>query len=164
MPKSLPVLVNPHPLLRQRAQEVTSETLAQLRREGFIDDLVKTMQVEDGVGIAAIQVGYLHRIIVVQEGMRVRVYINPTISSRSLRRESDVEGCLSVPGVVGTVRRARSCTLKALDVDGKLVVRKARGLVARIYQHEVDHLDGVLFIDRAERVVAYDPQKETPKV
>lgn len=160
----LPVLTDPHPLLRQRAHEVDAKTLERLNAEGFIDALVETMRVEDGVGIAATQVGHLYRVIVVTEGARVQVYVNPVISGRSLRRETDIEGCLSVPGKVGYVRRARAVTLTALDRNGERVVRKAKGLIARIYQHEVDHLDGILYIDRAERVLAYDRDDAAPLV
>ncbi|MDO8463302.1 MAG: peptide deformylase [bacterium] len=160
----LPVLVNPHPLLRERAQEVDAATLERLKREGFVENLVETMRVKDGVGIAAIQVGQLHRIIVVQEGTKTRVYINPVITGHSIRKETDTEGCLSVPGKFGLVRRPKTCTIRALDLDGNPIVRKAKGLVARIYQHEVDHLNGILFVDKAEHVMDYDPEQDTPNV
>ena len=160
----LPVLVNPHPLLRERAQEVDAGTLERLKREGFIDNLVETMHVKDGVGIAAIQVGQLHRIIVAQEGSKTRIYVNPVITSSSIRKESDTEGCLSVPGKIGIVRRPKTCTMHALDLDGNPVIRKVKGLVARIYQHEVDHLNGILFIDKAEHVMDYDSEQDAPNV
>lgn len=145
----LTVLTNPDPRLRQRATEVDGATLARLRDDGFIDQLVTTMREEDGVGIAAIQVGVPYRIIVVREGRTSRVYANPKVTSRSIRTAVDTEGCLSVPGVIGLVRRSKSVTVRALDINGKLVTRKAKDLEARIFQHEVDHLDGILFIDRA---------------
>lgn len=149
MPRKLTVLTIPDKRLRQRANEVNVATLARLRDEGLFDALIATMVGADGVGIAATQVGIPHRVIVVLEGKTPRVYVNPEITSRSVRTAVDTEGCLSVPGVIGLVRRARSVTVRALNPDGKPVVRKAKDLTARILQHEVDHLDGILFIDRA---------------
>lgn len=149
MPKKLTVLTIPDKRLRQRAREVDQATLTKLRVEGFFDDLIHTMRAEDGVGIAATQVGIPHRVIVVLEGKISRVYINPEITSQSVRTAVDTEGCLSVPGVIGLVRRAKSVTVRALDADGKPVTKKTKDLIARIVQHEVDHLDGILYIDRA---------------
>lgn len=149
MPKKLTVLTIPDKRLRQRAREVDQATIAKLRAAGLFDDLIHTMQAEDGVGIAATQVGIPHRVIIVLEGKAPRVYINPKITSQSVRTVVDTEGCLSVPGVIGLVRRAKSVTVRALDADGKPVTKKTKDLIARIFQHEVDHLDGILYIDRA---------------
>ncbi|MFH1430231.1 MAG: peptide deformylase, partial [Candidatus Uhrbacteria bacterium] len=118
--------------------------------------LKQTMIEEDGVGLAAIQVGRLHRIFAVLEGDTPCVYVNPMISRRSIRSTTDAEGCLSLPGIVGLVKRSRSCTMRALDADGHPVVRRVSGLIARIYQHEIDHLDGILFIDRAVKTARTD--------
>lgn len=145
----LTILTLPDRRLRQPAVTVDRAALERLQRDGFIDALVETMRVADGVGIAATQVGAAHRIIVVLEREQPTVYVNPEITARSIRTEVGAEGCLSVPGVVGTVRRAKSITLRARTVDFKPVERKVKDLTARIVQHEVDHLDGVLFIDRA---------------
>ncbi|MBI4450301.1 peptide deformylase [Candidatus Uhrbacteria bacterium] len=145
----LTILTNPDPRLRQRAAEVDVSTLKRLRSDGFLDQLVATMRVADGVGIAATQVGVPHRIIVVLEGKTPRVYVNPEITSHSVRTAVDTEGCLSVPGMIGLVRRAKSITVRALDAEGKPVTKKVKDLIARIFQHEVDHLDGILYIDRA---------------
>lgn len=150
----LVVLTNPNPLLRKRAREVDVAIIERLRDEGFLEKLLKTMIISDGVGIAATQVGVAYRIIVVLDGNTPRIFANPVITSRSLRSEVGIEGCLSVPGIVGTVRRAKSVVVRALDVDGKSIEKKCKGLVARIFQHEIDHLDGVLFIDRAIETVS----------
>lgn len=149
MPKKLTVLTVPDKRLRQRANEVDRMTLAKFRADGLFDDLILTMQEKDGVGIAATQVGIPHRVIVVLEGKTPRVYVNPEIMSHSVRSIVDTEGCLSVPGVIGFVRRAKSVTVRALDADGKPVTKKTKDLIARIFQHEVDHLDGILYIDHA---------------
>lgn len=145
----LTILTLPDRRLRQPAAPVDHATLDRLRRDGVLDRLVATMRAADGVGIAATQVGIPHRIIVVLERNRPVIYVNPAITARSIRTEVGAEGCLSVPDVVGMVRRAKSVTLRARTADDKPVVRKVRDLTARIVQHEVDHLDGVLFIDRA---------------
>jgi len=124
-------------------------TLTRLRNDGFLDQLVATMLVADGVGIAATQVGVPHRVVVVLEGKTPRVYVNPEITSHSVRTAVDTEGCLSVPGIIGLVRRAKSVTVRALDANGKPITKRVKDLIARIFQHEVDHLDGILYTDRA---------------
>ncbi|MFH1098542.1 MAG: peptide deformylase [Candidatus Uhrbacteria bacterium] len=145
----LAILTYPDPKLRQQAVEVDAVVLKQLRSSHFIDRLVETMSSAGGVGIAAPQVGVLLRIIVITNQRGPVVYINPTVTSQSLRSAVDIEGCLSVPGIIGTVRRARNVTVRARDLNFRLITRRVRDLPARILQHEVDHLNGVLFIDRA---------------
>lgn len=150
MPKiPLTILTIPNPKLRERAEDIDARTLEQLRAHGFLDKLVETMTIADGVGIAATQVGVPHRIIVVLNENTPMVYVNPIISSRSLRTTVDTEGCLSVPGMIGTVRRATSVTVRARTDRFEPVTLKCRDLLARIFQHEVDHLDGILYTDRA---------------
>jgi len=153
MPKALTVLTVPDKRLRVPAETVDKKTIQRLRDDGFFDALIATMHEENGVGIAATQVGVPHRVIVVLEGSTPRVYLNPDITSHSVRTVVDTEGCLSVPGVIGLVRRAKSVTVHALDVDGKPITKKAKDLIARIFQHEVDHLNGVLYIDRAVKTM-----------
>jgi peptide deformylase len=139
----------PDPVLRQKSASVQEfdESLKHL-----IDDLVDTMFSSDGVGIAAPQTGILSRVIIccdtAQRGDE-EVFINPEIIDRS-GEEVGVEGCLSVPGITGEVKRATSVTVRAQDTDGKVFECKAQDLMARILQHEMDHLEGVLFIDRLE--------------
>lgn len=149
MPKTLPVLTLPDKRLRVPAKPIDTKTAQRLRDEGFFDALIATMHAENGVGIAATQVGVPHRVIVVLEGDTPRVYLNPEITSHSVRTAVDTEGCLSVPGIIGLVRRAKSVSVRALDAHGKPVAKKAKDLIARIFQHEVDHLNGILYIDRA---------------
>ena len=150
----LTILTLPNPRLRQPATEVDEHTLERLRADGFLDALREKMVVADGVGIAATQVGVPHRIIVVLEGRTPRIYINPEITSRSLRTAVDIEGCLSVPGVIGAVQRAKSVQVRARDEQFRPIKKKYKDLIARIFQHEIDHLDGILFIDRATRTAA----------
>src|SRR3990167_5973643 len=109
MPQTpLTILTVPNPKLRERAEDVDVSTLDKLRANGFLEKLVQTMVIADGVGIAATQVGIPHRIIVVLNGKIPTVYVNPIITSRSLRTAVDTEGCLSVPGMIGAVRRSAS--------------------------------------------------------
>ncbi len=115
-------------------------------------DLKDTMREENGVGIAAPQIGVNVQVIAVETKSGPWVVINPKIIRRSWRRESSEEGCLSVKGVFGPVKRAREVLVKGLDERGRPIEHRARGLLARIFQHEVDHLSGTLIIDRLERV------------
>ncbi|MBI2871370.1 MAG: peptide deformylase [Candidatus Omnitrophica bacterium] len=149
----LTVRTVPDPVLRQKSKPVQVFN-ASLRK--LVEDMVETMFSSDGVGIAAPQVGVLERVIIACETGKPgdeQVFVNPVISARS-GEEAGTEGCLSVPGVSGDVKRAASVTLKAQNLEGGHVRLKANGFFARILQHEIDHLDGILFIDRVE-----SPQK-----
>lgn len=119
---------------------------------GFITDLTETMYQSDGIGIAAPQVGNNIRIIVIGTKNGPLVMINPVVSRKSWRQVEDEEGCLSVPGVFGIVRRSRSLWVSFIDKRGDKQKLKAEGMFARVIQHEVDHLNGVLFIDRAKKI------------
>jgi len=136
------------PVLRRTAQpvaEVTDET------RSLITDLFDTMYAEDGVGLAAPQVGVMQRVIVVdprQEDVAPFALVNPVVLERSSEVERAEEGCLSIPGLQEVVERPARITITGLDADGAEVSLHAEGLLARVLQHEVDHLDGVLFIDR----------------
>jgi len=143
----LSIKTYPDKLLRQKARPV-----GKIGREvrNLASDMIETMRSADGVGLAGPQVGIGKRIIVVQDiedDGPAAVFINPKI----LRKKGSsriCEGCLSVPGVTADIVRPESIVLEALDVDGKKIKIETGGLLARIVQHEIDHLDGVLFIDR----------------
>ena len=136
------------PALRQRALPV-GEVTPELR--AIIADMTDTMYDEVGIGLAAPQVGISLRLIVVadEEGRGVQALLNPTIVDRGGEVTGE-EGCLSIPGVFAPVSRAAWVKVEARSVDGKPLAISARGLRARVLQHEIDHLDGVLFIDRVE--------------
>ncbi len=148
-----PIVMADQPILRQKAEPVPRITPA-LRR--LIDDMVETMRAAEGIGLAAPQVGESLRVIVVEvpedeevPGSGVLyVVINPEIVEASPEIVEGVEGCLSIPGWYGWVPRARSVTVRGLNRDGRRVRIRAEGLVARVFQHEIDHLDGILFPDR----------------
>ena len=114
----------------------------------LLDDMYETMKKEDGVGLAAPQVGILRRIFVTDDGHGKIEFINPVILKESKEQEVDVEGCLSVGKRHGTVARPKKLKIEAFDRNGNPFTLKAEGYLARIICHENDHLNGVLFIDK----------------
>lgn len=147
----LKVLKYGDPALRRSAAPV-GEVTPEVRK--IIADLTETMYDEVGIGLAAPQVGISLRLIVVsdEEGRGVQALLNPTIVDRAGEVTGE-EGCLSIPGVFAPVTRAAWVKIEARAVDGKPLTISARGLRARVLQHEIDHLDGVLFIDRVDPMV-----------
>ena len=123
----------------------------------LLDDMIDTMQNADGVGLAAPQVGILKRIAVIDVGEGVIELINPEII-KTEGKETNVEGCLSVPGKWGTVERPQKVTVRATGRDGKEYEITGEGLLARALCHEIDHLDGVVFVDKVEEYVEMEKQ------
>ena len=154
MPK-LKVETYPSDVLRKIAEpveKIAPDLLALVR------DMVEIMYAEEGVGLAAPQVGISKRIIIVSPEAKPgteRVYINPEIISRE-GEELGLEGCLSLPGIAAEVKRSKKIVFTALDLQAKPIQVSAENFFARIVQHEVDHLNGKLFIDR----VAFSERKE----
>jgi peptide deformylase len=151
------IVTVPEKILRRKARKVTNfdgdlQTL--------IDDMVETMREAPGVGLAAPQVNVPMRVIVVEFGdeedvdapARLFTVVNPVITRPSNEAVLGVEGCLSIPGIIGDVERPDSVIVKGQNRNGQSFKIKARGWLARIFQHEVDHLNGVLYVDRAERI------------
>ncbi|MDR3691652.1 MAG: peptide deformylase [Fimbriimonas sp.] len=140
-----PVVKIPAPVLRQVAGDVTKINKKSLL---LIDDMMRIMRKANGVGLAAPQVGILQRIIVIApDGMRPTALINPKIVV-SEGEQVGQEGCLSIPGLYGDVKRAQYVEVEALDRRGRELTYELEGMPARVVQHEIDHLDGVLFIDK----------------
>ncbi len=141
----LPIYEFPHSMLRQKAKKVRRIDRAIQR---LADDLIDTLMDASGVGLAANQVGVLRRVIVIQlpEEEEPRVYINPEIVDRKGEREVE-EACLSVPGYRGIITRAIRVKVKGLDRGARLVRIRAEGLLAQAMEHEVDHLNGILYMD-----------------
>jgi peptide deformylase len=140
------------PVLRQRAAPVTAVD-DEVRR--LVDDLCDTMRAAKGVGLAANQVGVARRVAVVDVGEEFPpplVLVNPRIVQASDATETAEEGCLSIPDIYGEVERRLSVTLEALDRDGRPYRLEVSGFKARAVQHEIDHLDGVLFLDHLSAV------------
>jgi len=138
----------PDPVLRQKAKKV-SVIDSSIQR--LIDDMIETMQASKGVGLAAPQVGVSLRVVVVQmPGSEEPVaIINPKIVKRSGEREV-TEGCLSVPGYAGEIKRSISVTVKGRNRQGEAIRLKTTGLMAEALEHELDHLNGILYIDHIE--------------
>lgn len=166
------IVLNGHPVLRRRAHKLqdygpkTSE---------LIEDMLETMSAASGVGLAAPQVGERLRLFVVRlpeevdENMKGKmgdevgktyVFANPKITKRSREMVEDVEGCLSIPGISGMVERHQEIVVTGQDRNGAPQRIKAKGWLARVFQHEMDHLDGRLFIDIATKIWEGEPSDE----
>ena len=148
------ILQDDHPLLRQKTAEVIKINSGVTR---LLDEMHETMREADGVGLAANQVGVSKRILIAADGEEI-IYelINPCCEA-SEGDEIGVEGCLSVPGKYGEVPRSTKIVVTALNRNGQKIRLTAEGLLARILQHEMDHLDGILFTDKAVRLL--DPEE-----
>ncbi len=154
----LPILtIDKFPQLRERSVDLDPAELAKPAFQAWLDDLVETMHKADGIGIAAPQTGKQIRVFVAVDKKVPQIVINPVVVRKSFRLEKDEEGCLSVPGKFGVVKRHKAFCVDALDRNGKKIRHDAKGFFARVLQHELDHLDGVLFIDRAETVGDLQP-------
>jgi peptide deformylase len=151
------IVTLPQPVLRHKARKV-SDFGPEL--QNLVDDMIETMRQAPGVGLAAPQVDEPSRLIVVEYGdeedeetpAKLYVMANPEITRASQETLLGTEGCLSIPGVQGEVERLAAVTVKGLNRHGKPMAVKAKGWLARIFQHEIDHLDGILFVDRADKL------------
>jgi len=159
----LDIVTLPQVVLRKKARKV-GEFGPDLQT--LIDDMIATMRQAPGVGLVAPQVGESTRLIVVEYGdeendeipPKLYVIANPEITRASSETVLGTEGCLSIPGIQGDVERIESITVKGLNLYGQPMTVKANGWLARIFQHEIDHLDGVLFVDRAEKLWQVEAQ------
>jgi peptide deformylase len=153
----------PHPALRKKAQKVT-EFGADLQM--LIDDMTTTLRNYSGAGLAAPQVNESKQVILVEYGDEenedippiLYIAINPKISRFSKERITGAEGCLSIPGMMGEVERSRDIVVEAQNRKGEALKLKLSGWTARIFQHEIDHLDGILFTDRTTDVWETDEE------
>ncbi len=160
------IVTLPDPVLRRKARPVTR---FDTDLQSLVDDMIETMREAPGVGLAAPQLGFPERVIVVEyvedeededAPKKLYVMVNPEIKEFSEETELGIEGCLSVPGLQGEVERSLKVTVRGRTRRGQPMKVKAKGWMARIFQHEVDHLDGVVFTDRATKV--WKPQPEQP--
>ncbi len=160
----LKIVFHPDERLRKKSKPVTS---FDHDFQKLVQDMIETMRAAPGVGLAAPQVGVLQRLVVVEYGddadedaqKKLYVLANPEIVAVSEETEVDAEACLSLPGLAGEVERHLAVMVKAFNRRGQPVRIKAQGWLARIFQHEIDHLDGVLYIDRATRVWQPSPEE-----
>jgi peptide deformylase len=172
------IITLPDPVLRRKAKPITK---FDKELQTLIDDMIETMRDAPGVGLAAPQINVLQQLAVIEyaededdeeeleEGVEPKpkpkklfVIINPEIVKASEEKVMGVEGCLSIPGLIGEVERHEALQVKALNRHGKPVKLKVDGWLARIFQHEIDHLNGVVFTDLATRVWKPKDQDEIP--
>jgi peptide deformylase len=152
MPKILDIIINPNPILRKKSEEIKIEDLNNKDLQELMENMAPTMLEKDGVGLAAPQVGKNIRLIVINTKDGVQHFINPKIIKKSILKEWGEEGCLSVPHVFGMVKRSKKVYCEYFNIKGEKKSIEAYGLMARILQHEIDHLDGILFIDKAKDI------------
>jgi len=171
------IVTLPEPVLRRKAKPITK---FDKELQTLIDDMIETMRDAPGVGLAAPQVGVSERLAVIEyaededdddeiedaekpaKPKQLFVIINPEIVKASEEKVNGIEGCLSIPGLLGEVERYEALQVKALNRYGKPVKLKVDGWMARIFQHEIDHLNGVLFTDLATRVWKPTAEEEIP--
>lgn len=159
------IVTLPNPVLRRKARKVT-EFGPELQT--LIEDMVETMREAPGVGLAAPQVNISQQLIVIEFGdednedapKKLYIVANPEIVKLSKETVTGVEGCLSIPGIVGEVERAEKALITGQNRRGQPVKIKADGWLARIFQHEIDHLNGVLYVDKATRLWQQKDEEE----
>lgn len=146
------------PVLRENCQAVTDFTAARK----IVRDMAHTLDsTSSGAALAAPQIGITQRIVVMYHKDDVLTLINPVITSKT-GQQTGLEGCLSLPGVYGTVTRANTVTVETTNLDGEKTVIEAEGFMARCLQHEIDHLDGILYIDHVEQGELFDEKTDEP--
>ena len=143
------ILTEPNPMLRQVSKPVDN---VDKEEKQLMDDMLETMYAANGIGLAAIQIGVPKRIIVMdiskdKETKEPRYYVNPIIKNKDILKTTYEEGCLSVPNQFAEIDRPKKCDVEYLDYNGEKKLLKAEGLLATCIQHEMDHLEGILFID-----------------
>nr|MBO2512696.1 peptide deformylase [Gammaproteobacteria bacterium] len=162
-----------HPVLRQRARPLAPEELGSDRIRALVDDMIDTMHDYGGIGLAAPQIGESIRLAVIEipggptrygvvEPLPLTVLANPTIEVLDETSAGFWEGCLSIPGLRGYVERPQHVRVEYVDLDGKPHAKELVGFLATVFQHELDHLDGTLYIDRIKdsRLLAFDLEYE----
>lgn len=160
MPK---ILQKGNEILEQKAQEINSRDIQSVKIKKIIKIMKDTLEKQkDGIALASPQIGKSFRLFIVSSKAyeldedkknkenKYLVFINPEIIKLSKKKEWLEEGCLSVVGIIGKVKRSTNCTIKAFDENGKIFTRGAGGLLAQVFQHEIDHLNGILFTSKAK--------------
>lgn len=148
----LPIIKFPNKILREKGKEVTFPLSAEVKK--LVNDMADTVRVADGIGLAAPQVGKSLKLAVVnleKNGVPMLVLFNPKIIAKGFKKSEIEEGCLSVPGVFGMVKRPVKIKIQAQNAEGKKIKFSDDGWVARVLQHEIDHINGVLIIDHVKK-------------
>lgn len=160
----LPITKEPNPLLHQVSKNLTAEEINSKETKEFVANLIETMYAKDGVGIASVQVGNPIQLCVIAKDFTPDkkadlILINPKFEKASMLREWAEEGCLSVPNIYGSVRRYKKIKVSALNMKGEKIEFVATEFFARIIQHEIDHLNGILFIEKAKKLHTFEKEK-----
>lgn len=142
-----PIIKYPNPILRKKSREIKNPTDPAVGQ--LILDMVKTLRANKGLGLAAPQIGENVKLCVIELDNELFILINPEIKKYYGKEIEMEEGCLSFPGKFLPVKRYEKVKIKAVDTNGKKIIIRAKGLLARAFQHEIDHLNGELYIDRA---------------
>jgi len=158
----LPIITFPNPILEKKTKKIKDVKDPEIKE--LIFDMLETMEQNGGLGLAAPQVGKSVRLCVIKLDGKTHILINPEIKSKSWRKTIEEEGCLSFPGKYIPVKRSKSVKVKAQDRKGKEILISAQGLFSRALQHEIDHLDGVLYTSKkAKRKMSSVETKEDEK-
>lgn len=150
MSKKLEIIKYPNPILQKKSGKIKDPLDPEVQK--LIENMIYTLaSSSDGVGLSAPQVGKSVRLCIIREGSEILSFLNPQISQYSQKRVEEKEGCLSFPGVYLPISRAENIKVRYLNEKGEKSKLKATGLLARILQHEIDHLDGILIVDRSKK-------------
>ncbi|KAA0205516.1 peptide deformylase [Candidatus Uhrbacteria bacterium] len=163
--KTLEFLPTSAPSLRERSRELEVVEITTPEFQAFLDALINKMQESSGVGLASPQVGRNVRAVAIQPYAKDKpeILVNPEIVKKSEALMESEEGCFSVPGVFGLVKRHKKISVRALNRHGRRVEFDAKNFPAFVIQHEIDHLDGILFIDKADKTVELDERGNVKK-
>lgn len=178
MKKQLPIVTHPHNTsLHERCRDVASEEFGTKDLKGLVSNMIHTMYKDDGIGIAAPQIGKNIRLAIIAKAALIKtdgdmpfstkkdlVIVNPSYTPLNANKEEDEEGCLSVPGVWGSTSRHTKILAQFSTLDGERHKCVITDFFARVFQHEIDHLDGVLFIDRARETHEMQQKPNYPMV
>ncbi len=158
--KQFPLVLYPNPILKKKSKKVgrISPDMPEI-----LQRMEYTMEENEGVGLAAPQVGISEQMIIVQDGESNYAFFNPRIVRATGKKATDEEGCLSLPGVFLKIRRKEEVEIEAQTLEGETVRIQAKGLGARIFQHEIDHLNGMLIINRANPLARWKIRKQLKK-
>jgi peptide deformylase len=143
----LEIIKYPNPILREKSLEIKNPTDPKIKQ--LISDMASALRAHDGLGLAAPQIGQSLKLCIAEVDHELFVLINPEIKKYSGEEINMEEGCLSFPGKYLPIKRYEKVKIRALDANGKKQIIRAKGLLARVLQHEIDHLNGVLLVDRA---------------
>jgi peptide deformylase len=153
----LPIVTYPNPILVKKTKKIADPKSPEIK--ALIFDMLETLEKNNGLGLAAPQVGKSVRLCVIKFDNKTHILINPEFKSKSWAKVTAEEGCLSFPGEFIPIKRSKKVTVKAQDRKGKKIIIQADGMLSRALQHEIDHLDGILFIKRKAKI-----KKESAKV